>query len=409
MAIRGFEPKPCEECGMEPVHHGLERLSLSFEFIVSRIFRPFVSIGRFAVPFAERIINSAGPKIAAVLQKMGLVVQVEEIDSHFSETAAALWQEAVKRKISIYELRLLGLPRSLFVSRHNGRSFVFQGLPRTARWQPSLLWMDNKAEMKKKFIKAGFPVAKGGLAATETGALKLFRKLQVPIIVKPYEGSSGRHTTVHIDTEEKLRAAFRNARLVAPFVIVEEELLGPVFRATIVNGKLAGVLRRDPPQIIGDGKSTIRELVAKENENPLRRGPVFAEIQPDSGAGRAELARQEFTPESLPAKGKTVYFHFKVNWGVGGTSRDATAETHPENKRLFEDIGKYLGDDIVGIDFMIEDISRPWQSTERCGVIELNSLPQLGNHHYPYTGPVQNVAGAVWDMIYPESAATDQN
>ena len=95
--------------------------------------------------------------------------------------------------------------------------------------------------------------------------------------------------------------------------------------------------------------------------------------------------------------------HWKVNWGVGGTSRDASDEVHPDNKKLFEDIAEYLDDVFVGIDFMITDISKSWRDTPHCGVLECNSMPFIGNHHYPYTGPVRNVAGIVWDLAFPGS------
>ncbi len=396
---------PCEECGMSPVNHRLERTSLALDFVFSRLFRPFSFLISWAVPLTDRAMNLGGPLFLNSMAKAGLAMRVNELDPNSSETTLALWREAEQRGIAIYEIRPFGLRRSLFITRHGGRPWVFQGLPRLTHWQRSLMWIDDKAEMKRRFRKAGFPVANGGLCRTWGQAQKLFRSLEAPVIVKPNEGSGGRHTTVHIDTEEKLKAAFENARLVSPFVIVEEELRGPVFRATLVHRKLAGVLRRDPPQVTGDGRLSIRELVERENVNPLRRGPVFADINLDSKISRAELERQQLTPQSVPAKGRVVYFHFKVNWGVGGTSRDATPEVHPDTIQLFEDIGEYLDDDIVGVDFMIEDISRSWRDQERCGVIELNSLPHLGNHHFPFEGPVRNVAGAIWDMIYPASAS----
>ena len=191
-------------------------------------------------------------------------------------------------------------------------------------------------------------------------------------------------------------------------MIVEEELLGPVFRITFVNQKLAGVLRRDPPQVIGDGHSTIQELVEKENKNPLRQGPVFAKISLANSYAKRELDLRGLKESSVPAVGEVVLFHFKVNWGVGGTSRDATSLVHPENLKLFEDIARYLKDDIFGLDFMIQDISESWRKQKRCGVIECNSLPLIGNHHFPYTGEVRNVAGNIWDMIFPESGQSPE-
>ena len=160
----------------------------------------------------------------------------------------------------------------------------------------------------------------------------------------------------------------------------------------MINHKLAAVLRRDPAHVIGNGIHSVGELVAEENKNPLRRGPVFAPI----------ILPNTIDGSLIPAYGEIRSLHWKVNWGVGGTSRDASDEVHPDNKKLFENIAEYLDDVFVGIDFMISDISRSWRDTARCGVLECNSMPFIGNHHYPYTGPVRNVAGMVWDLAFPE-------
>lgn len=386
---------------MESVHHGLESFSVRADSIFRRVFRPVDFVVRAITPAIDVLIDRLFPLMAPVLFRVGWATKVLQPDSHSSETAQALWAEAGARGIEMYEVRLFGLPRRSFVARRGRKTVVFEGLPRRPRVQRSILWIDDKAEVKKRFRKAGFPVPKGASASSERGALRVFKTLQKPVIVKPKEGSAGRHTTVRINTEEELLWAHRNARLVSPSVIVEEELSGPIFRATLVARKLAAVLRRDPPQVTGDGSSTIRELVARENENPLRRGPVFAEIRVDSPVSIRELERQGLTPESVLSPEEKAFFHFKVNWGVGGTSYDVTEKTHPDNRELFEKIGEYLGNDIVGIDFIIEDIGKSWREVERCGVIECNSLPLIGNHHFPYKGPVRNVAGAIWDMVFP--------
>lgn len=394
----------CEECGMESVHHGLERFSVRVDSIFRKWFRPLDLIVRRVAPLSDAFVDKFFPVLAAGLIRVGWAVKLTESDGRSSETAQALWAEAKRRGIAMHEVRLFGLPRRSFVAKYGGKTTAFEGLPRPARMQRSILWIDDKSEVKKRFQKAGFPVPKGKSVSSEREALRVFGELRKPVIVKPKEGTAGRHTTVHIGTEAELRQAYQNAKLVAPHVMVEEELLGPVFRATLIDRKLAAVLQRDPPHVIGDGRSTLRELVQRENLNPLRRGPVFAEIQLDSAYSRRELARQGLDPETVPGAGQKAYFHFKVNWGVGGTSHDVTPETHPDNKKLFEDIGAYLGEDIVGIDFIIEDIGKSWREAARCGVIECNSLPLIGNHHFPYKGPVRNVAGAVWDMVFPGSS-----
>jgi len=387
---------------MDAVPHRIEKFSLEIDSAFDPFFRPIDGMMRRLTPLVDGLVDRVGPPLASVFFAVGLAVKVAEPDEHFSETAQVMWAEAQERGIEMYEVRPLGIPCRIFVAKYKGKAFAFEGLPRLARKQKSLQWVDDKAEVKKRFEKAGFPVPRGGSAATEAEALQIFETLQKPVITKPQEGSGGRHTSVHIMNEQELRQGYRNAKMIAPKVVVEEEMTGPVFRATLIDGRLVAVLQRDPPQVTGDGRSTLRELVAEENFNPLRRGPVFADIQIDSAAAKRELARQRLTPESVPAKGQKVQFHFKVNWGVGGTSHDVTDETHPDNQKLFEDVGAYLGEDIVGLDFIITDISKSWRQEKRCGIIECNSLPLIGNHHFPYKGPVRNVAAAVWEMVFPE-------
>ncbi|MBI2888499.1 MAG: hypothetical protein HYY10_01100 [Candidatus Liptonbacteria bacterium] len=403
IVLPDIKPTPCAECGMAEVHHGAERWLLRIDVLARPLTRLLDPLTRRFAPVVDVLINVAVPPAGWLLVKTGLAIEVRDLRSHPSETTQALFEEAEKRGIQMWELRLLGLPRRIFLARYKKKTWVFEGLPRPVRVQPSISWIDDKAEVKRRFEKAGFPVPQGALCKTESRARDVFARLHHPVIVKPHEGSGGRHVTVHITTADELAKAFRIARQVSPLVIVEEELTGPVYRATLVGKKLVAVLRRDPPHVVGDGRRTVRELAAGENKNPLRRGPVFAEIDVDSPGAVRELKWQKFTPETMLKKGEVAFLHFKVNWGVGGVSRDATEETHPENRRLFEAIGEYLGDDIVGIDFMIPDITQSWKK-QPCGVIECNSLPLIGNHHFPYTGEVRNVAGKIWDLIFPESA-----
>jgi cyanophycin synthetase len=228
------------------------------------------------------------------------------------------------------------------------------------------------------------------------GALKIFRRLNAPVIVKPYEGSGSRHTTTHITDEKGLKRAVEISQQIAPMSVVEEELRGAVYRPTVVGGKLSATIRRDVPQVMGDGTHTIEELIEEENKNPKRNGPYYQKIVMTEAHLR-ELARQGYTIKSVLPQGTVALLHQKINWSVGGTTTDVTDEVHPDNAALFEKIAEVLHAPLVGIDFIIEDISRSWKVQERCGVIECNSRPFFDNHHLPYKGKPRNVAGALWD------------
>ncbi len=381
---------------MESVFHDRERRLIASDILMRPLYILISRVGRPFQKLVDGMIDFGGPFFINFLVFIGLGSFTSQPDAHDSETTKALWDEAKRRGIYMRQFRPFGLPRNIFVAKYRGQSCVFEKVPLPSRVSRSLLWMDDKSVVKEKFKKVGFPVADGGLCKTEFQAIRMFENLKKPLVVKPHSGSGTRHTSVHINSEEKIIKAFRSAVMISPWAVIEEELVGPVFRATMIDKKIAAVLRRDPAQVKGDGKKTITQLIDDENKNPLRRGPVFAPI----------IVPKDMDISRVPSNGETVLLHWKVNWGVGGISRDATDEVHPINRKLFEDIAKYLDDVFIGIDFIIGDISKPWTEQERCGVIECNSMPFIGNHHFPFSGRVRNVSGLIWDMKFPDSIGT---
>ena len=312
------------------------------------------------------------------------------------------WDEANKRGIKMKEFHL-GPIRDIFMAEYKGKVITFDGLPRPGSTESkSMAWMDDKGIMKKKFQKVGLPVARGGVAWNQWGALKIYNSLDKPVITKPNLGSRSRHTLIHIDTPEKLIYGFKKANKLSPFVVVEEELRGFLFRGTLVGGKLIGVVKRDQPEVIGDGKHTVQELLDEENKRPERSGPIFHKITIDKEA-EIELERQSIKMTDIPDKGRIVTFSQKTSRGCGGTTTEVTSITHPDNKEMLEKLGAFLADPLVGVDFIMEDITKSWKEEQHSGIIECNSLPFIDLHHYPLFGASDNVAGALWDLVMPAS------
>jgi cyanophycin synthetase len=277
-------------------------------------------------------------------------------------------------------------------------------------WRAKCFWEEAQKRGIKmyEFHQAGIPVARGGTVWTYQQALKIFNRIDKPVITKPNLGSRSRHTLIHINTPEELKIGFKKAKKLSPLVVVEEELRGHLFRGTLVGEKLVGVVRRDQPEVYGDGFHTLRELVAKENRRPERAGPIFHKIVIDKDA-LTELEHQNVIFDSIPKKGQTITFSQKTSRGMGGTTMEVTRITHPDNIAMLEKVGAYLKDPLVGIDFIMEDISKSWKmpdhegKKQHCGIIECNSCPFIDLHHYPLFGHRDNVAGALWDLVMPET------
>ncbi len=391
----------CKECGSDPVHHRLTYITVALDETLRPLFAPG-PLFRYLARGVYALERKFSPMMLEFFVARGWAQKISAPDEGTMLLAKMLWEEAGERGIVVHEIRLGGLARNLFLAQYpDGRTIAYEGIPLPPEGLAQEPWMDNKAEMKKRFKKLGIPVAKGSAAFTEGGARRIYAKLTAPVIVKPYSGSASRHTNLHIKSDLKLLRAFHSAKQVAPFALVEEELIGPVFRATVVAGRFAAALRRDPPHVVGDGVHTIEQLIEEANKNPARGGPYFSKMQITAEALH-ELKWQELAPESVPEKGRRVTLHQKVNWSVGGTTTDVTDEVHPDNVALFEQVAKVLKAPIVGMDVIIGDMARSWKEQERCGIIECNSMPFFDNHHLPFEGKPRNIAALIWDMVEPE-------
>ena len=405
--------KYCKDCEPAQESHFIAYTSV----VLGWIDEPFFDL-------MERIFNNAAERLGDLIALPFFRLMVFLKLGYWSEQpnqkdtwrTKCFWDEAIRRGIKMREFHL-GPIRDAFVAEYPSTSFdktqdkrliasktiVFDGLPRPGfKESASLKWMDNKGIMKVKFKKESLPVADGGVAFTKKGALKIFNKITKPVITKPNLGSRSRHTMIHINTPESLIAGFKKAKMLSPLVVIEEELRGFLFRGTLIGGRLAGVVKRDQPEVKGDGIHTLRELMEEENKRPERNGPIFHKIVVDKET-EIELKRENITMNDVPKKDRIVTFSQKTSRGCGGTTTEVTNIVHKDNVEMLEHVGKFLNDPLVGVDFIIEDITKSWKEEQHCGIIECNSLPFIDLHHYPLFGKPNNIAGKLWDLVLPES------
>ncbi|HAQ02561.1 hypothetical protein A2467_00415 [Candidatus Nomurabacteria bacterium RIFOXYC2_FULL_36_8] len=387
----------CADCGGAQVNHKLIYISLW----LSALIEPWTNWMEGIIP--EDKLEWIGPILTKVLVLLHLGKIIHEPAEKDSLRAKVLWEEAKRRGIDMSEFLLFGIGRDIFTSKFKGETRFFDVLPRTKDYNPKgLEWMDNKNEMKKHFKKAGIPVADGGIASSKKEALKIFRSIEKPVIAKPNLGSRSRHTTTHIRTEDELIKAYKLAHQLSPWVMIEEELTGYVFRGTLIGKKFVACLRREPAYVIGDGVHNVKELIDIENKNPLRQGPIFHQLKLDEEAEK-ELKNWGKTSDTIPKDKEIVTLGQKTSRAVGGGITDMTDIIHPDNVAMLEKIAEVLDDPLIGVDFIMNDVSISWKDQPKSGVIECNSAPFIDLHHFPLVGTPRNVAGALWDIIYPES------
>jgi cyanophycin synthetase len=176
-------------------------------------------------------------------------------------------------------------------------------------------------------------------------------------------------------------------------VIVEKYITGYDHRILVINYKFVAAAKRTPASVVGDGKSTIRELIDKVNSDP-RRGygheKVLTAIKVDDFTMNI-LTEKGWTLDYVLPAGEELLLKPTANISTGGTATDITDLVHPDNVFMCERIAHIIGLDICGIDIMTPDLSQPIGEVGGA-ILEVNAAPGFRMHLAPTDGLPRNVA-----------------
>jgi cyanophycin synthetase len=215
-----------------------------------------------------------------------------------------------------------------------------------------------------------------------------------PCIVKPASGGGGHAVTGHVTTLFQLRAAVRLARTGSSHVVVEQMIEGEHYRFLLLDGRLLDVLRRRRPQVVGDGRSSIEELILTEYRRRLDADPGVA-VKPfrfDLDCVYT-LAHQGLQLDDVPGEGLAVDVKTATNFG--GAS-ESTTYRGPLADALVDEVraaARAVGVRLAGVDVITRDPSVSL-ATAGGGVLEVNPVPGL-MHHYTVANPADAVRVAV--------------
>lgn len=385
--------KSCPYCGNNPISHGSAKLTS----LVSDLFAPVERRVASSRPFRSIATETQAslPLFLRTLEAVGIARFSGDPSTARFARARFLWEEAEARGIRMESVRILNHPADAYRATVHGSTIYFVAIPRPRTTESgSEFWLDDKLELKKTLSAAGIPVPCGNAFTRFEPLRRYFAELEKPAVLKPRLGSRGRHTTTNIYTESDLRRAFDIAKQISRTVVLEEHLVGSVFRATLVGGELVGVLEGMPPRVTGNGKDGIMQLV--ERKNVARHPNVSAVALGETH--REFLARTGRSFDTILKNGETIDLLEKIGISYGGSSREVTDSTHPETKRILTEAARILNDPLIGFDFIIPDIAASPHG-QKWGIIECNSRPFINLHHDPIEGTPLNAARRVWDYV----------
>ena len=259
----------------------------------------------------------------------------------------------------------------------------------------------DKELCKKLLQAAGVPVPVGRPVIDAEDAWVAAQAIGLPVVIKPRDGNQGKGVAVNLKTRQEVIEGYANAIKFRDDIMVERYLPGSDYRLLVVGDKLVAAARREPPLVVGDGHSTVRQLVEKVNADP-RRGDGHAnsltKIRFDEIA-LARLKEQGMDADSVPAKGARVVLRNNANLSTGGSATDVTDDVHPEVSARAVMAAQMVGLDVCGVDLVVESVLKPLEE-QNGGIVEVNAAPGLRMHLQPSFGKGRDVGSAIIDSMF---------
>lgn len=384
------------ECGFGRTRgtgeHGVYNVVFSYEIEEAGLYA-----AEAAVRIASRLCSGEAYDIRPDLEKLRSIRDRKG----FGPSTQSIINEAKKRNIP---WRATGNGSTiLFGQGVNQRLIRASMTSDTSNWGVEMA--GDKEDTKRLLEKAYVPVPRGESVSTEKGLEEVISEIGYPIVIKPIDGNHGRGITTNICNFEQAKKAFEIAKTISRQVVVERYLNGDDYRFLVINYKLAAVAKRTPAMVIGDGHSTIQQLINQTNADP-RRGDghekVMTTIKVDQ-ITETLLGNKGLTVHTVLPIGECLFLKDSANLSTGGTATDVTDLVHPANVFMAERIARLMHLDICGIDVVAPDVITP-VAENGGGVVEVNACPGFRMHLSPSKGLARNVAEPVMNMLYPDNS-----
>lgn len=236
----------------------------------------------------------------------------------------------------------------------------------------------DKTLTHRMFARSGVPYPEASLIPIqrEQDIVDYWREHR-PVVIKPNTGSLAQGVCVDPKSEAELLAAVATIRgMRRNYVLFERFIPGDNFRIVLYREHLVGLIRWVPPWVVGDGVSSLGDLIAAKAEYRQRSRITPVTVQIDA------IQAQGHALETVLPAGRKCRLNASSSHTTGGESeRVDPASVHPDNMALFVAAAKATYLDLSGIDFISTDIGVSHLANQ-AGINEINACPNIDNLYY---------------------------
>jgi len=287
--------------------------------------------------------------------------------------------------------------------RHGGKQTFIKGNATEIESAISHKIAGDKFLVSQILSEHKLPVAKSAYFTLEQfdEAKEYFHQSKKPVVIKPRRGTSGGvGITARVTSLRQFRESFYLATFYDKYVMVEEFIEGENIRMLILNDQLLSAVRRVPAYVIGDGKSSIRQLIKITNRERVN-SKAFPKLWPITinTDFYNTLKEQKLTLGYIPEKNQRIYVKTVCNGHQGGIVEEVTRTVHPDFISMSIKSLKYCRVAFGGVDLITGDISKPFKKT--WGIInEINTTPSFYGHYQASNqSDVEDAAGKFLKLV----------
>lgn len=349
-------------------------ITYGFDYFHQRTFRIALD---FAIVFVDNMVRNI------ILDKELMVQNISKIKAYFHQGVNHIRFLQAAHHLNIPFRQYL---ENIYIFGNGKNSFLLESTITEKTNKIGTHIASNKFLTNKLLHSFGLPVPKQVSVGNVTQALEVASNIGYPVVCKPAELEGGMGVFSGLVDSKALESAYYESATFSKNIVIEKHIFGQDYRITVFQGKVIKTILRIPGGVTGDGKHTIKELIAISQENPQikrRSKEKGYQILCLDNEAKSLLHQYSIDESCILQKGEFFPLRRKANAYTGGITRlVAPNQIHPDNIALAIRVARILKIDIVGIDLIIQDIALSYLETE-CGICEVNASPQIGNSDTP--------------------------
>ncbi|WP_445000713.1 hypothetical protein [Halomonas mongoliensis] len=304
-----------------------------------------------------------------------------------------LGPQLIAYEAQLDEAKVKWLSKYVMLCEKQGKSMLFHDV-RAFDSAAANSVTEKRALLRKVLIHAGVKVPSGRLVKSEKSAKQAQKALGGTVNLWSAGAGEKSINIGKVSSEARLQRELKKHLTSRGSIFIEEHIEGSVFRVLVVGGKAVACLSKRPVTLLGDGESSIQELLELKNQ-ARKQNPCYYNKPIKIGkSAEAKMKRRGWRLETVLPEGEVFELRSSMAFSAGAEFVDSTDSLSPEVEKVaLSAVASVPGLEVAGVDITVSEQGGkliPY-------VLDVCCDPNIGVHHFPVEGRARNVAKAIWD------------